>query len=156
MAERVATAGNGSRSAVARPEPANARGAVDVAVVAPARSLEDALRREFTVWMTLALLDDAEAHGANEEDEDGELFDSMLDHRLDSERDLAGLLSGTRRLGTARYLQRLGPESTSADRAEVARQELTDLLRGRMELFDEARAELTADTDVSAADPSDE
>lgn len=118
--------------------------------------VEDALRREFTVWMTLALLDDAEAHGANEEDEDGELFDSMLDHRLDSERDLAGLLSGTRRLGTARYLQRLGPESTSADRAEVARQELTDLLRGRMELFDEARAELTADTDVSAADPSDE
>lgn len=119
--------------------------------------VDEALRCEFVVWMTLALLDDAEASGADhEEDEDNELFDSMLDHLLDTERRLANLLTGTRRLGAARYLQNLGPESTSADRAEVAREELADLLRRRMELFDEAFAELTEEPDVSAVDPSEE
>jgi hypothetical protein len=118
--------------------------------------VEEALRREFTVWMTLALLDDAEAKGADRDD-DSELFDSMLDdHLLDSERNLASLLTGARRVGMARYFQRLGPESTSAERANVAREELIDLLRHRMDLFDEAFAELTDETDVTAVDPSDE
>lgn len=109
--------------------------------------VDDALRREFTLWMTLALLDDAHAHRAEgDENEDSELADTLLDHLLDSERNLAELLSGTRRSGAARYLQRLGPGATSADRAGVARDELAELLRDRMELFDEALADLMTAT----------
>lgn len=139
------------------PNPRTAEGSPSSPWASRLARVEDALRREFTVWVTLALLDDAGAHATDgDDDEDSELFDSMLDHLLDSERNLAGLLTGARRLGTARYLQRLGPESTSADRAEVAREELTDLLRRRMQLFDEACAELTEETDGSAVDPSGE
>lgn len=109
--------------------------------------IDNALQAELTLWMSLALLDDAHAHSS---DNDGsEIPDVLLAHLLDSERDLAELLMDTRRSGARRYLQRLGSAATSMDRAQLARDELAELLGARIELFDEALAELTTATDTS-------